>query len=368
MSIRIAILALACTLAPRIVTAQTLFSEDWSTGTIDSADWSIRGGTANAIGLEVPNQSSAGDYALALRGYQDPDFPGTNPTWFDNIMSTMLFDRGDQVTMQFKAWDKPGSNAQIGVHGGFHHTTLPPQTQAHYAQDLVTTPEAIFDYTVNDIRTSESGDGIQGGPSFFDATAAILANTKNAAATFRITLDTVQGALWELIIPPTNPAHSTGTGDPETLVGRDTRGVENFGETTGMPDTVINDQIMNAIGFGQFAGDEGTTYVDDIIVFGPDGPGGGILGDYNSNGTVDAADYVLWRKTLGTNDPQADGDDSGTVGPEDYDLWKGAFGNGSGSSSLASIATVPEPSTFMISGVCVITIFTLRRRPSSHRV
>ena len=26
----------------------------------------------------------------------------------------------------------------------------------------------------------------------------------------------------------------------------------------------------------------------------------GILGDYNRNGTVDAADYVVWRKTLGT--------------------------------------------------------------------
>ncbi len=30
-------------------------------------------------------------------------------------------------------------------------------------------------------------------------------------------------------------------------------------------------------------------------------------GDYNLNGVVDASDYVLWRKTLGTTNPQADG-------------------------------------------------------------
>ena len=35
----------------------------------------------------------------------------------------------------------------------------------------------------------------------------------------------------------------------------------------------------------------------------------GVPGDYNANGTVDAADYVLWRK----GDPAADGDGSTVV-------------------------------------------------------
>ena len=38
-------------------------------------------------------------------------------------------------------------------------------------------------------------------------------------------------------------------------------------------------------------------------------------GDYNRDGTVDAADYVVWRSGLGTTYTQAD-----------YDVWRANFG------------------------------------------
>lgn len=343
----------ACMAVSRIASGQTLFSENWDSGSIDPLKWEVRGSTTNAIGLELPVESEEGDFALALRGLTDPDFPGTNPTWLDNIMSQVQFDRGDQVGMQFKVWTKFNSNAQIGVHGGFHHISV-AQSQQHYSQDLLNTPEAIFDYYVNDLRASESGDYIQGGPSFFEATAAIKANTKNGAATFRITLDEVQGALWEIIVPPTNPLHTTGEGDPEIYVGRDTRGVPNFGEQTGLPDTIINNQVMNAIGFGQGASLSGTTYVDDIIVFGPDGPDEpSLLGDFNNDGIVDAADYTVWRNHFGELDEvniNNNGDGMNGVDAVDYSLWKTSYGDtgpGSGSGGLAS-HVVPEPGSALI--------------------
>lgn len=50
-------------------------------------------------------------------------------------------------------------------------------------------------------------------------------------------------------------------------------------------------------------------------------------GDYNLDGTVDAADYTLWRDTLGsTTDLSADGDLDGQVGPGDYQVWRASFG------------------------------------------
>jgi PEP-CTERM motif len=53
-------------------------------------------------------------------------------------------------------------------------------------------------------------------------------------------------------------------------------------------------------------------------------------GDYNFSGVVDAADYVVWRDTLGevVANPGngADGDLSGTIDQGDYDFWKSAFG------------------------------------------
>jgi T5SS/PEP-CTERM-associated repeat protein len=60
-------------------------------------------------------------------------------------------------------------------------------------------------------------------------------------------------------------------------------------------------------------------------------------GDYNGNGIVDAADYVVWRKTDGNQ--------------EGYNLWRTNFGrtvgSGSGATGSAS-AAVPEPAGILM--------------------
>jgi hypothetical protein len=61
-----------------------------------------------------------------------------------------------------------------------------------------------------------------------------------------------------------------------------------------------------------------------------------LLGDYNGNQTVDAADYVLWRKALGsTNDLRADGSGNGAVDQADYAVWRSQIGT-----SLAHVSGV----------------------------
>ena len=67
----------------------------------------------------------------------------------------------------------------------------------------------------------------------------------------------------------------------------------------------------------------------------------GLLGDFNTDGRVDAADYVVWRKELGTTYTQTD-----------YDVWRAHFGQsapgaGSGSGAIANSA-VPEPTTLAL--------------------
>jgi hypothetical protein len=56
-----------------------------------------------------------------------------------------------------------------------------------------------------------------------------------------------------------------------------------------------------------------------------------LVGDYNLNHSVDAADYVLWRKTLNTSvampNSGADGDGSGVIDPGDYTVWRSNFGD-----------------------------------------
>ena len=59
----------------------------------------------------------------------------------------------------------------------------------------------------------------------------------------------------------------------------------------------------------------------------------GVLGDYNNNGTVDAADYVLWRN----GGPLANESDMpGTVNQADYNFWRSRFGANMGSAAVAA--------------------------------
>jgi GH35 family endo-1,4-beta-xylanase len=89
-------------------------------------------------------------------------------------------------------------------------------------------------------------------------------------------------------------------------------------------------------------------------------------GDYNGDGTVDAADYVLWRRTLGSiSDLRADGNGNLTIDGGDYQVWQLAFGTtySSASSALGS-ATAPEPATLALMVFSSVFIHALRRGKS----
>lgn len=75
-----------------------------------------------------------------------------------------------------------------------------------------------------------------------------------------------------------------------------------------------------------------------------------LVGDYNEDGTVDAADYVVWRIHFGTNDDLPNDPIGGTIGQEQYDQWKNHFGttDGAGSNNAASDTPVPEPASVLI--------------------
>jgi hypothetical protein len=74
-----------------------------------------------------------------------------------------------------------------------------------------------------------------------------------------------------------------------------------------------------------------------------------VPGDYNNNGTVDTADYVVWRKYNGTTHTLPNDPTGGTIGTTQYNDWRTHFGQsaGSGSSTVANVA-VPEPTTLVL--------------------
>ena len=75
-------------------------------------------------------------------------------------------------------------------------------------------------------------------------------------------------------------------------------------------------------------------------------------GDYNHNGSVDAADYAVWRKKLG-----------GTYTSNDYNVWRAHFGQSAGGNSLTS-GIVPEPATPVLLILAAASRCTRLRRKS----
>jgi hypothetical protein len=73
----------------------------------------------------------------------------------------------------------------------------------------------------------------------------------------------------------------------------------------------------------------------------------GVPGDYNNNGVVDAADYVLWRNGGTLQNEVAT---PGSVTTEDYDAWRARFGNGGAGAGAGNVAAaaVPEPAGLML--------------------
>ncbi len=81
-----------------------------------------------------------------------------------------------------------------------------------------------------------------------------------------------------------------------------------------------------------------------------------LWGDYNENGRVDAADYVVWRNNLGSETSLAN-DDTAGVGPDDYDRWRAHFGETNlGVVGSASAAATPEPTSAVLSAIAWVML------------
>lgn len=91
-----------------------------------------------------------------------------------------------------------------------------------------------------------------------------------------------------------------------------------------------------------------------------------LAGDYNFNGKVDAADYVNWRKMVGSA-AALPNDDTAGVDTGDYIRWRASFGQSASESASAGVAvvemSVPEPAaaTNLICGLPLF-LWKLRRR------
>lgn len=102
-------------------------------------------------------------------------------------------------------------------------------------------------------------------------------------------------------------------------------------------------------GYLSFSSNSGGALYDNLKITAFEDRMLGLAGDFNGDGTVDAADYTVWRANLGAADESSlngNGSGSGGVDEADFNLWRTQYGQASG--LAAASATVPEPSTVLL--------------------
>jgi hypothetical protein len=132
------------------------------------------------------------------------------------------------------------------------------------------------------------------------------------------------------------------------------RGVLHSGTPLDLEHVRVIDFILLALAASD------TRLVMDAIRVGPDLPG-----DYNNDGSVDAADYVVWRDNQGTTNTLSNDPLGGTIDGRQFDQWRANFGAMAGTPATATATShaAPEPASWLMLVVAVL-VLVARTRPN----
>jgi hypothetical protein len=204
---------------------------------------------------------------------------------------------------------------------------------------------STFEYFTNG-RWSVTGD---------TSMASTLFDTDTAAKGMRIDLTLLTPTTYMVVMDPLGPAASyTQAGTIKGGSGQIDWLEFTFFNTptdTGSPSTRATDFYISSMQI---------TPIQD--------PSTAVPGDYNQNGTVDAADYSVWRDHLGQTFalPNRSVANTGPITAADYTFWTSQFGQHAGSGS-GGTAAVPEPATSVLL-VFAAAGWSLGRRRTAEKI
>lgn len=218
-------------------------------------------------------------------------------------------------------------------------------------------------FTINKGTIDLTGGGIAQSNDAFDATGDLI---------FFYDYDEVNGKPKneKYAINFTGPGSITVDSAGIKIYTQDSSSIWNIGASVSTYQDLWNLGILQANGlsgatptpanFSDFFTVTGTAGADNYILNSLiAGAVVGVPGDYNNNGVVDAADYVLWRKG---GPLQNEVDAPGTVNAADYTAWRARFGNTSGSGASLGGAPVPEPGTTVLVIAGLMSLGAVNRR------
>jgi hypothetical protein len=156
-----------------------------------------------------------------------------------------------------------------------------------------------------------------------------------AGSAFHIDFTLVTVNTYNLVLSPVGGGVPYFTQNGESLAG-----------TAGV---AINRFRISDYGTGSSTDGSRELFLDNLVVSEPDG----VVGDFNNDNIVDAADYIAWRKQ--------------GLDTTAYNQWRAHFGETTGSSAGTHVtATVPEPAPVLL--VILVAAGVLIRRPYSTKI
>jgi GEVED domain len=220
--------------------------------------------------------------------------------------------------------DLPDSYKTTAANNGPHHTVVPG---FHLGLGV--------DGEVDGIPTNlASGEGLTGDN---DDGVLIVSNggvLKTGTNTLRVTVAGVGGLLTGWM-----DFNNDGHFDESERLTWSLNGTSLGGEADLNPGTYdLQITVPSNTGTGPIAarfrwGEQGLTFTGPAVIGEVEDYRFGLnflFGDYNRNGTVDQADFNVWRSTLGqtvTPFAGADGNGDGIINNADNDVWRANFGN-----------------------------------------
>lgn len=129
-------------------------------------------------------------------------------------------------------------------------------------------------------------------------------------------------------------------------------GLDNFTDAKIATFAASNDPVSQSL--------SASTVFDNLVIR------DGLMGDYDVEGDVDAADYTRWRTTFGSSVAPAgnlaDGNNNGTVDAADYVAWRKSLGQSLFSAVGSGGSPVPEPAAVFLAASCAAILGLLNRR------
>ena len=315
----------------------------------DGAPWITDGGR-NAIIRVDPNTEQVTPYPLPANrpnaNLNTATFDNNGVLWFTG--QNGVYGRLSPASGQMTVYDAPRGRGPYGI-------TTTPSGDVYYAS-LAGNYVGRINTTTGAATVLEPPTTNQGARRVWsDSFGQIWVSEWNAGQVARYNPANGQWREWPL--PGPDPSAYAVFVDDEDIVW-----LSDFGGNCACPlrsrERTVHavsatqrpkQRATNSRATGRGVGAESAADQLVVIRFVPDE----LPGDYSRDGSVDAADYVVWRKTGGSQD--------------DYNIWRAHFGQTAGSGTGASAnAAVPEPATlvllmFAAAGWCLMRRHTYRK-------